>query len=452
MAASKKRLAVLEEETAAYDVQGNVAGIPITFAPDKSAFLPSTDLASQILLGDANLPTLLVGEENFTFAVALAAQRRSQWKNIYVSKFQDLHNAEVILPEFEDVRKRNMAQVVLNRTLMAEKDDAISEQASIRRLRALCPNLSNNLEENCKGYAIQASQNRVLANEHEEAVAAEEARLRKLSLLPCPSMLTASYKKTFKERRMAILQGDDEDDPSVEVDLDMLDNDSCPPSPVVSLLNDFESGGWLNLSIAEGNMPHFVLNAWTEMFPSVVVFHCPILSDGSDVATLVRDYFTSAGRQQKEGDYLFLGIIKRVPYVRECDLVTLLGHPIYCNGPLWFAQETAEDHSHIAQVGYRFIGADPDFPLRMLEHGYLHRGRYRIHELIIRDHLMLCFQHKAVKVSQSAAEEEPKTPIPSIQPPPSLDNQEQEFGSIFIQVKLHHVKSSPQKVVENVDN
>lgn len=111
MAASKKKLAVLEEETATYDDQGNVSGIPVTFAAGKSAYLPITDVASKILLGDTSVVTLVVGEENFTFAVALAAQRKSHWKHVYVSKFQDLHNMEVILPEFEDVRKRNMAQV-----------------------------------------------------------------------------------------------------------------------------------------------------------------------------------------------------------------------------------------------------------------------------------------------------------------------------------------------------
>lgn len=86
---------------------------------------------------------------------------------------------------------------------------------------------------------------------------------------------------------------------SVEVSLDMAESEAFPQSPVVSLFNDFESGGWLNLSIAEGNMPRIMVNAWTEIFPSAVVFHCPFLSDGSEVSTLVRDFFTSAGRLQK---------------------------------------------------------------------------------------------------------------------------------------------------------
>ena len=112
-----------------------------------------------------------------------------------------------------------------------------------------------------------------------------------------------------------------------------------------------------------------------------IFFQCPY--DGyknGETKCLVRSFLSSASEVQHPGDFLFIGITTYFLYCNNYGLPELIGNV-----------GQAQQNGYAWQNGYRFIGADAEFPKDMLRCGYKHQGVREIHDDIKDNHLTLCF-------------------------------------------------------------
>ena len=109
-----------------------------------------------------------------------------------------------------------------------------------------------------------------------------------------------------------------------------------------------------------------------------IFFQCPYAGYKNDeTKMLVRDFISSASKVQRPNGLLFIGITTYFPYC------TNYGLP-----------EVIRDGGHASINGYRFVGADTEFPKEMLRRGYKHQAFSDIHDKIKDAHLTLCFTKK----------------------------------------------------------
>ena len=118
----------------------------------------------------------------------------------------------------------------------------------------------------------------------------------------------------------------------------------------------------------------------------VIWFQCPYKKQADDVKKFLKDFLLKNAREVKPDSYVCIGITRKLPFVKNYSLDSLLGEHL-----------KAQDCSTRVLKYYRFLGADDVLIKKLLSFGYRHECSKEgkdIHEEIIGHHLTLVFKRK----------------------------------------------------------
>lgn len=118
----------------------------------------------------------------------------------------------------------------------------------------------------------------------------------------------------------------------------------------------------------------------------VIWFQCPWKKQADEVKKFLRDVMLKNAREVKPDTYMCIGIIRKVPFVKNYMLEGLLGDHL-----------KAQDGSNRILKYYKFLGADDVLINKVLSFGYYHDSSLEgknIHDEIVNYHLTLVFQRK----------------------------------------------------------
>ena len=95
----------------------------------------------------------------------------------------------------------------------------------------------------------------------------------------------------------------------------------------------------------------------------------------SYLVQLVAGFLKHMVDKQHSGDYVLVGMVNKLPFVKDYKLQELL-----CTDLAW-------GHAH----SYQFLGSDKKFVRELMQYGYQHEGCVSSHERLLDDHITLVF-------------------------------------------------------------
>ena len=112
----------------------------------------------------------------------------------------------------------------------------------------------------------------------------------------------------------------------------------------------------------------------------VVWFQCPWIAQTKEhlsktTGELVAGFLKHMVDKQHSGDYALVGMVNKLPFVKDYKLQELLG------------TDLAWGHAH----SYQFLGADKKFVRELMQYGYMHESCVSSHERLLDDHITLVF-------------------------------------------------------------